>query len=201
MSTFGSRLKSEREKHGWSQIFVGKKLGIPNTTISGYERDFRKPEFDTLIKLANLYEVSIDYLVSGVSNELTDVVYREITEDQNRYLDSLIAYIMQQLVDKNGKFYNIVIPHLEKELAYLVPNASQSIEPDYLMRLVSSSSSINLKNSVSKILFEARKKAFYRIDQYIEDLLATGVTFDVLEKWLDMLLEIRTSGGDPNAQH
>jgi len=33
--------------------------------MSGYERDYREPDAETLSKLAQLYEVSIDYLVDG----------------------------------------------------------------------------------------------------------------------------------------
>ncbi|WP_438447449.1 helix-turn-helix domain-containing protein [Gorillibacterium sp. sgz5001074] len=69
----GDRLKAERERKGWSQIFVAEKVGITNTVLSNYERNYRDPDTDTLRKLADLYEVSIDYLlgreISGVDND------------------------------------------------------------------------------------------------------------------------------------
>lgn len=69
----GDRLKAERERKGWSQIFVADKVGITNTVLSNYERNYRDPDTDTLKKLADLYEVSIDSLlgreVSGVDND------------------------------------------------------------------------------------------------------------------------------------
>lgn len=63
--TLGKRLKYEREKKKWSQIEVAKKIGITNSVLSNYERDYRDPDTDTLRKLSDLYEVSIDYLVRG----------------------------------------------------------------------------------------------------------------------------------------
>src|SRR5690606_11111151 len=57
------RLKYIREKRGWSQTFVCKKLSIPNSTLSGYERDYRSPDPEVLIKLSDIYEVSVDWIL------------------------------------------------------------------------------------------------------------------------------------------
>lgn len=61
--SLGKRLKTEREKRGWSQIYVANKVGITNAVLSNYERDYRDPDTETLKKLAELYEVSVDYLL------------------------------------------------------------------------------------------------------------------------------------------
>ncbi|MGN7183730.1 helix-turn-helix domain-containing protein [Cytobacillus kochii] len=63
--SLGARLKYEREKRKWSQIEVAKKIGITNAVLSNYERDYRDPDTETLRKLSDLYEVSIDYLIRG----------------------------------------------------------------------------------------------------------------------------------------
>lgn len=68
MSTLGSRLRSAREKKGWSQTDICKKLKISNSTLSGYERDYRKPHPDMIKTFADLYEVTTDYLIGKVSN-------------------------------------------------------------------------------------------------------------------------------------
>lgn len=65
MSTLGQRLRISRESKGWSQTLVCRKLGISNSTLSGYERDYREPDADTLKKLADLYEVGADYLLGS----------------------------------------------------------------------------------------------------------------------------------------
>lgn len=61
--SLGKRLKYEREKRNWSQKYVADKVGITNTVLSNYERDYRDPDTDTLRKLSDLYEVSSDYLL------------------------------------------------------------------------------------------------------------------------------------------
>lgn len=68
--SLGARLKSEREKRNWSQVFVAKKIGITNAVLSNYERDIRDPDTETLKKLANLYGVSIDFLLDNKVDEV-----------------------------------------------------------------------------------------------------------------------------------
>lgn len=62
MSDLGSKLKKARENKRLTQQEVANKLGVSNGAISGYERGYRDPDTETLKKLADLYEVSLDWL-------------------------------------------------------------------------------------------------------------------------------------------
>lgn len=44
-------------------MYVAEKLGITNSVLSNYERDYRDPDTKMLTKIAELYEVSTDYLL------------------------------------------------------------------------------------------------------------------------------------------
>ncbi len=68
MMSLGSRLKKERERRNWSQIYVAEKIGITNAVLSNYERNYRDPDTETLKKLALLYEVKTDYLLGITDN-------------------------------------------------------------------------------------------------------------------------------------
>lgn len=57
------RIKEERLKKGWTQKQVAEQLGVEIGTFSGYEREYRIPETKTVEKLADLYGVSVDYLL------------------------------------------------------------------------------------------------------------------------------------------
>ena len=61
--SLGRRLNYERTKRNWSQKYVAQRIGITNTVLSNYERDYRDPDTETLKLLAELYEVSTDYLL------------------------------------------------------------------------------------------------------------------------------------------
>lgn len=67
--TLGERLRESRKKMGWSQTYVSHLTSIPNSSLSNYERDFRRPDMQTLSKLAALYHQSLDYLIAGGSDD------------------------------------------------------------------------------------------------------------------------------------
>lgn len=60
---FGDRLKELRENKQLKQSDLANDLGIGRTTLSHYELNNREPDFNTLEKIANYFDVSIDYLL------------------------------------------------------------------------------------------------------------------------------------------
>ena len=89
--SLGKRLKSEREKRNWSQIFVAKKIGITNTVLSNYERDYRDPDTETLKRLADLYEVSADYLLGASdSNQKLPLLNQKDEKDIAKKLENIL---------------------------------------------------------------------------------------------------------------
>jgi transcriptional regulator with XRE-family HTH domain len=73
MLTLGEKLKELRDNRGIMQRDVAEVLGIAPNTLSGYERDLRNPDSETLIKLANYYGVSVDYLLGKEDIKLGDI--------------------------------------------------------------------------------------------------------------------------------
>jgi transcriptional regulator with XRE-family HTH domain len=63
--SFGTRLKEARLKKKLTQLAAAKRIGIDDTTLSKYENDKSEPDNETLQKLAELYEVTTDYLLLG----------------------------------------------------------------------------------------------------------------------------------------
>jgi transcriptional regulator with XRE-family HTH domain len=61
--SFGERLRTLREGKNLTQKELGKILGLEQRTISNYEIDIRFKNGDRLIKIADFFGVSIDYLL------------------------------------------------------------------------------------------------------------------------------------------
>lgn len=57
------RLKELRKAKGIQEQEAAKELNIPGSTYAGYERNEREPRIDVLIKLADYFDVSVDYLI------------------------------------------------------------------------------------------------------------------------------------------
>ena len=57
------RLRELRKEKGLSQTQLANELGMIHQTYSNYENEKRKPNIATIIKLADYFDVSVDYLI------------------------------------------------------------------------------------------------------------------------------------------
>ena len=62
MSSFGTRIKRLRQEKDWTQVELAQKVGVHQKQISAYERGVNVPSTDALIKLAEVFGVTLDYL-------------------------------------------------------------------------------------------------------------------------------------------
>lgn len=66
--TIGERLKWARTIKKLTQEDVAKVIGVKPQTISGYEKNYRQPDNDILKNLADIYEVTTDFLLGRTNN-------------------------------------------------------------------------------------------------------------------------------------
>lgn len=60
--TLGDRIRRLRQERGWSQTQLAQRLRVHQKQISGYERGIHVPQTELLVRLAALFNVSLDYL-------------------------------------------------------------------------------------------------------------------------------------------
>lgn len=65
MKSIHTNLKAIRMEKGLTQEAVAERVGLTRQALSGYETGKRQPGIDVLIKLAEIYEVSIEDILSG----------------------------------------------------------------------------------------------------------------------------------------
>jgi transcriptional regulator with XRE-family HTH domain len=65
----GDTLIKLRKKAGFTQDEISKQIGVAQNTYSQYENDKIRPEYETLVKIANLYGCSTDYLLGRYKDE------------------------------------------------------------------------------------------------------------------------------------
>ena len=68
---FSERLKELRKKANVTQVEVAEKLGISQPAYASWERGIKKPTQENLVKIAQVLNASVDYLV-GNSEEKSD---------------------------------------------------------------------------------------------------------------------------------
>jgi len=82
--TIGKRISQLRDKRGWTQEQLAASLGISRAALSHYEKNRREPDTETLTKIADLFRVTIDYLVGR-----TELPEGTVDSDVRQFLDEL----------------------------------------------------------------------------------------------------------------
>ena len=84
-----NRIKDLREDMDLRQIDVANATGIDQKTLSNYETGKTNPDSYALNKLADFFNVSIDYLVGRVNTNILSKndIYDEITKIQEKLED------------------------------------------------------------------------------------------------------------------
>lgn len=97
----GKRIKSAREKKGLTQEQLAEQVNLSPMHISVIERGNKLPRLETLIKIANVLDVSADTLLQDVVNnqiklrtsEASNLIAQLSREDQRRVLAALHSFV------------------------------------------------------------------------------------------------------------
>ncbi|MED4914337.1 helix-turn-helix transcriptional regulator [Parageobacillus thermoglucosidasius] len=116
----GRRLRELRKKHGLYASDVAKKLNIHRSTYTNYETGGRTPDPEKLIKLAEMFNTTVDYLTCKVDDpnkkdtleeiEMTELLKnvkkitwdgKELTEQQMTVIAKLIEAYLENSTSSN----------------------------------------------------------------------------------------------------
>lgn len=67
---FSVILKELREKNGYTQEELGSLLNLSKNAISHYENSTNSPSLETVERIADIFDVSIDYLIGRTKNNI-----------------------------------------------------------------------------------------------------------------------------------
>lgn len=87
---FGENLKALRKQRNLTQTELGSHIGLSKAVVSKYENGLGYPTYDILIRFANFFGVTTDYLlgvaqgktinVTGLSDSQIDILHNLIAE-------------------------------------------------------------------------------------------------------------------------
>ena len=115
---FPKRLKELRLEEDMKQLDLGKILEVSSSTIGMYEQGRRFPDQETLLKIANFFDVTTDYLLGRtdernpkkeINNATTIAAHRlgDIEQLPDDAIDEINNYIdlmrLKYLKDKNNE--------------------------------------------------------------------------------------------------
>ncbi|MCP1307989.1 helix-turn-helix domain-containing protein [Paenibacillus tyrfis] len=99
---FGKRLAELRNKKGISQYELADRLQFTRAQLANYEQGTREPDFQTLVTLADYFEVSLDDLLGRTNNvAVTTTEYKNVVffgEEKENLTDEEAEYLKENLL-------------------------------------------------------------------------------------------------------
>ncbi|WP_427339585.1 helix-turn-helix domain-containing protein [Caloranaerobacter sp. DY30410] len=101
--TFAERLKLLREEKGLTQQDIANILDVGRATIAGYETKGKQPDYEKLKKLADFFNVSIDYLLGRTDIRNPE---KELTPEEKYPKVTDVEEAMKIILEQPGLMLN-----------------------------------------------------------------------------------------------
>lgn len=98
--TFADRLKLLREEKGLTQQDVANALNVGRPTIAGYETKGKQPDFDKLIRLCELLNTSLDYLLGR--SDIRIIIKDQLTPKDYEAIEEVIEELRKKLLNTDN---------------------------------------------------------------------------------------------------
>lgn len=127
MESFGVRVAGLRTGKHMSQMELATRLNIAKSTLGMYETDKREPNFEIVQRIANIFDVSTDYLITGAESSIREshIPYRisdngqmSQNSDDKRPMSENIGRStveIQRAVDRSKSVINGYIQDIRKD--------------------------------------------------------------------------------------
>ncbi|WP_437131242.1 helix-turn-helix domain-containing protein [Peptostreptococcus russellii] len=103
--TLGYKIKLLRKENGLTQLELGDKLGLSKANISKYESNVHEPSIETLNKLSDIFNVSVDYLLgrTNIRNHVDTFAAHTDDEDLSEEAKAELENFKDYLRNKYSK--------------------------------------------------------------------------------------------------
>lgn len=103
MNKYGLRLKQLREQNGYSQEELAKLLNTSRSRIGMYEQGRRQPDFEMQEAIADLFNVSFDYLFGRSEQDILAEQLSSLADDPKEIKDFLEFYADYKQLDQKNR--------------------------------------------------------------------------------------------------
>ena len=119
--TFGQRLSRIRKEKGFTQNEIADKVGVTSQAVSKWENDLASPDIDILLKLSEIFDISVDELLGKETKktvlndkpskkDIDKMIFKIIvtSADGDKVNVNLPLALVKTLMDKDSGKINIV---------------------------------------------------------------------------------------------
>lgn len=101
------KIRELREENGFTQKELAEKVNTTNKNIWAYENGLAQPSIETLIKLAGVFKVSVDFLIGNADDFGAVAVQNNLTREEERLLKSFrkLNDVAREKLIEDAEFY------------------------------------------------------------------------------------------------
>lgn len=137
---FDERLRLLRKKHGYTQVSLAETLGLSKGTVAMWETGKRTPDFETLIRLSDLFDVRTDYIL-GKSNDASSA---KLSDDD---IEQLGRWELESVYTDLMKLYLSLDSFGQKDVENLIKSEAQRCKEQNTLQDVSN---MNVQITIKK---------------------------------------------------
>lgn len=94
----GDMIKELLDLHGMTQKQLAEILDLSPSALGNYIQGTREPDFSTLVRIADYFHVTVDYLLNHSVNGKGD-------RKETSHREELLLHIFRSLTDEQQEFY------------------------------------------------------------------------------------------------
>ncbi len=94
MVDFSQRLKQLRLDKHLTQAQVADRIGVTASMVSSYETDIRLPSFEVMVRIADLFGVTVDYLLCREDKRFLDISL--LTDEEASVVCSMVEVLKKR---------------------------------------------------------------------------------------------------------
>lgn len=73
----GSIIRELRRKAGFTQAMLAEKIGVTTSAVGFWELNRRQPDIDSITKMAEIFNVSTDYIINNQNRNVVSILCRD----------------------------------------------------------------------------------------------------------------------------
>ncbi len=140
-------LKEIRERKGFTQVETAKRLGISKQAYNNYEHGRREADYETLLKLAEIFDTTVDELLTGTPAPFPDTlepvspstlydipIYESVSAGFGAYANDCICGYMPLYISSPSEAEQTIIIRVRGDSMYpVIPDGAcvQVLRQDY----------------------------------------------------------------------
>ena len=94
MVDFSQRIKQLRKDKHMTQAQVAARIGVTASMVSSYETDIRLPSYEVMVQIADLFGVTVDYLLCRQNKRFLDI--SELSDEEAAVVCGMVELLKRK---------------------------------------------------------------------------------------------------------